>query len=725
MANCALSAAGLGRVSVYRTTRNANHIFQWCMHTAQIVPLGCAPNPGHNNYNLLRRKRLFASRSASAVSASHRLFAGGAARRRSARGPAVAMPGFGLLLATTAVAVLAFGAVINSARAAYAWFDALVAPEDDQSVSVDDVLRTVWWVLTVLFVPVSSVSWHVLKWLALTGRLILHELVQNIWFAVGLVSLPVRWVSEFIVALQQIFWSTPRSDAAKWLRAEQLAARAKRAANFLGQGGTWPVAAAADSIKGGDTSRPSRRLERASRPSRRLERANSALRALLERRARCAEEAQRAADKEEARARKRRKARAMAIQGWQSMPTGRKLFWICLAVLVAAPRTTTPIAGPTSWLGLQVANEKLQQVMSVNHAMDLLLEYGPEGFQSLYSSGTVSFNLSTFNPDAPMVEVHGVPFNETLYTMESLGALLLGVPAVQISLLNSTASPINPTRTLSSLAINNTVVLHIGPRDRVGGTNVDHGECSSAAATEGSDATEGSAAQPMETEPPPAVSYPPDPGRRRAEEQPAPKEYPKRHVNHRWYCKALVEKEGTGKAKASGKAKVGTVGTFWKLETKEFTGPTRESVIEQREEWITSYLHPIRRGAKAGKRFAPTTERDDGHVKRAATPTSMAEVCGHVGAGKSGPSSEQARPGPGRGHADEPGGFTRLEEPVRFENLKANANWLEQAAARQVRPPSLSPPRPPLRGPLSLNRLRPPRCSPPVAGLGHRADRSA
>jgi len=42
-------------------------------------------------------------------------------------------------LATTAVAVLAFGAVINHARAAYAWFDALVAPEDDQSVSVDDV----------------------------------------------------------------------------------------------------------------------------------------------------------------------------------------------------------------------------------------------------------------------------------------------------------------------------------------------------------------------------------------------------------------------------------------------------------------------------------------------------------------------------------------------------------------------------------------------------------
>ena len=146
------------------------------------------------------------------------------ARRGHARlgAPAVAMPGFGLLLATTAVAVLAFGAVINRARAAYARFDALLAPEDDQSVSVDDVLRTVWcWVLTVLLVPVSSVSWHVFKWFALTGRLILHELVQNIWFAFWLVSLPLRCVSQFMVALQQIFWSTPRPDAGKRLRAEQ------------------------------------------------------------------------------------------------------------------------------------------------------------------------------------------------------------------------------------------------------------------------------------------------------------------------------------------------------------------------------------------------------------------------------------------------------------------------------------------------------------------------
>ena len=94
----------------------------------------------------------------------------------------VAMPGLGLLVATTAVAVLAFGAVLNRARAAYAWFDALVAPEDDRSVSINDVLRTVCGVLTLWLVPFSSICLHLLKWLAPTGRLMLYELVQIILF---------------------------------------------------------------------------------------------------------------------------------------------------------------------------------------------------------------------------------------------------------------------------------------------------------------------------------------------------------------------------------------------------------------------------------------------------------------------------------------------------------------------------------------------------------------
>lgn len=417
----------------------------------------------------------------------------------------MAMPGLGLLVATTAVAVLAFSAVLDRARAAYAWFDALVAPEDDRTVSVDDVLLTVCGVLALWFVPFSSICWNLLKWLAPTGRLMLYELVQIVLFGLWLVPLSLCCLSEFLMlgwmAMQPVLWITSRTDAAKLLEAEQLAARAKRAANLLRQDGAFPMSAAAATLKG----RGGAHVQRASR---RLERAMRALRALLERRARCAEETCRAVDLEAARASARRQARAAAIEGWRSMPVGRKLFWTFLAMLIASPRTSAPTAS-TSWLSLQVANEKLQQVMSINNAMDLLLEYGPDGFQTLHSSGTVSFNLSTLSPNAPLLEIHDVPFNETVETMQCLGAFLLGVPAVQISLLNSTASPINPTRTLSSLSINNTVVLHVGPRDRVGGTNADRGECSSTAATEGTDAAaEGSAAQPMEIEPPPAVSYP-------------------------------------------------------------------------------------------------------------------------------------------------------------------------------------------------------------------------
>ena len=97
------------------------------------------------------------------------------------------MPGLGLLVATTAVAVLAFSAVLDRARAAYAWFDALVAPEDDRIVSVDDVLRTVCGVLALWLVPFSSICFHLLKWLAPTGRLMLYELVQIVLF-----GLPAR-----------------------------------------------------------------------------------------------------------------------------------------------------------------------------------------------------------------------------------------------------------------------------------------------------------------------------------------------------------------------------------------------------------------------------------------------------------------------------------------------------------------------------------------------------
>ena len=93
------------------------------MHTAQIGPLGCAPTPGQKNQNLLRR--LFSFRAAGTLSASMLYVMPLPMAACGAR--CGHMPGLGLLVATTAVAVLAFSAVLDRARAAYAWFDALVA----------------------------------------------------------------------------------------------------------------------------------------------------------------------------------------------------------------------------------------------------------------------------------------------------------------------------------------------------------------------------------------------------------------------------------------------------------------------------------------------------------------------------------------------------------------------------------------------------------------------
>jgi len=55
---------------------------------------------------------------------------------------------------------------------------------------------------------------------------------------------------------------------------------------------------------------------------------------------------------------------------------------------------------------------------------------------------------------------------------------------------------------------------------------------------------------------------------------------------------------------------------------------------------------------------------------------------------RSGPTTEQARAGPGRGHGSEPSAPSRLEEPVLIDQMKSQANWLDQAAARQVDLPS-------------------------------------
>ena len=337
--------------------------------------------------------------------------------------------------------------------------------------------------------------------------------------------------------------------------------------------------------------------------------------------------------------------------------TGKKVFFLILVALAGCPEWPSPTqADSLSWTGLQWRNNaamKGQWATSRENAMELLLDFGVEGFESLAGSSTVSFNLSVLAPEASSFQVHDVPLNETVQTMYSCAAMMLGVTNTQICIQSANKTYVNPTTLLSSLLVDGEVQLYVTPRDRVGGN---HGEGS----------TEPESATDFAIDPP---IYPPHAGRRRAEKQPDPTERPASRPKERWYCKGSVEHNG------SGKARVGT----WHPQFQDFTGSSPADVLRQREEWIRDFLHPKPRAAKTGARFAPTVHNER-RSKRAATPSSMAEVR------RSGPTTEQARAGPGRGHVSEPSAPSRLEEPIRIEQMKANANWLDQATARQVAP---------------------------------------
>eukprot|EP00966_Prymnesium_polylepis_P193879 4493990-Prymnesium_polylepis.1 len=98
---------------------------------------------------------------------------------------------------------------------------------------------------------------------------------------------------------------------------------------------------------------------------------------------------------------------------------------------------------------------------------------------------------------------------------------------------------VNPRTALSQLGTDGGVQLRVIPRDRVGGDSMDVGDSSSA--------------------------IPPHPGRRRVDPQPACAtfERPNEHPSRRWWCKAMGEQEGTGKA----------IGK-WTQKYQEFRGPT-------------------------------------------------------------------------------------------------------------------------------------------------------
>jgi len=332
---------------------------------------------------------------------------------------------------------------------------------------------------------------------------------------------------------------------------------------------------------------------------------------------------------------------------------------LILVALAGCPEWPSPSqADSLSWTGLQWRNNaamKGQWATSRENAIELLLDLGVERLERLAGSSTVSFNLSVLAPEASSFQVHDVPLNETVQTMCSCAAMMLGVTNTQICIQNANKTYVNPTTLLSSLLIDGEVQLYVAPRDRVGG---DRGEGS----------TEPESETDFAIDPP---IHPPHAGRRRVEKQPDPTERLASRPKERWYCKASVEHEGTGKAR---------VGT-WHPKFQDFTGSTPADVLRQREEWIRDFLHPKPRAAKTGARFAPTVDNER-RSKRAATPISMAEVR------RSGPTTEQARAGPGRGHGSEPSAPSRLEEPVLIDQMKSQANWLDQAAARQVDLPS-------------------------------------
>lgn len=169
-------------------------------------------------------------------------------------------------------------------------------------------------------------------------------------------------------------------------------------------------------------------------------------------------------------------------------------------------------------------------------------------------------------------------------------------------------------------------------------------------------------------EPGAASNHPHHSGRRSIDPQPDAREYSSRNPSQRWECSAIVEQERSGKAAGTWVAK--TLGPF--------SAATREEMEKRREDILDAWLHPKRRAAATGARFTPSEATREKRQRSAALQQLLPER-------RAGPSHEQARPGPGRGHRAEAAGSTALETPVMIEQLKANANWFAQAAARQVR----------------------------------------
>ena len=348
---------------------------------------------------------------------------------------------------------------------------------------------------------------------------------------------------------------------------------------------------------------------------------------------------------------------------YRTLTQGTKLFYLLFALLIASIPSPEG-GGHTLTPSQSMVSPFMTPEMHAAHVVELheqfvgeqrqaakcrLLSLGPAGFDAMLAWRpppliNVTLDFSVLASDTPAMVLEGVPANETIQSLATAIAQMVGIPEWEVGLMSMENVTVNPRRALSHFATDSRVELRIIPRNRVGGDSMDVGDSS---------------------------AIPPHPGRRRIHPQPATVKRPNRHHGTQWWCKAIVEQEGTGKA----------IGT-WTKKYQEFQGPTEEDVLRQREEWLHSFIHVKQRAAPTGKRFAPTLEREP-RSKRAAAPSNLQLER------RDGPSSDQARAGPGRGRTFEAAAASKssiteaiLEEPIEILAAKSS-NWLAQASQRK------------------------------------------
>jgi hypothetical protein len=334
---------------------------------------------------------------------------------------------------------------------------------------------------------------------------------------------------------------------------------------------------------------------------------------------------------------------------WRSLTLGTQLFYLLFAILsnrLPSPESILTSPAPTP---SQLATNPFLSVHAhsahLEPALEHLLSFGPRGFDSLLATPpqcNVTLDFSLLDAHAPQIVLDSVPASETVQSIMSVAAAVMGVPVTDVGMLYDEFSSPNPLTPLAALSrLDGCVELQVIPRNRVGG------DCADTPGTS---------------------SNPHHPGRQRADEQPPPVFYPNRHEKTKWYCKAKAYKERTGNAKGK-----------WDLQWAEWYGPSEEDVLRHRERWLYEFEHPKQKAAPTGKRFAPNIPKSEPRAKRVAAPDCLAEP-------KLQPSGG-THAGPGRGRTFEPAAAkgsssSILEEPVQILAAKST-NWLAQASQRK------------------------------------------